>query len=380
MAVSGVRQGDLLGMLTNTLPNYPWKGDFFQTFNFSRYPLLAKFASGRNRVDGGKTLNWHVSRSGQGNWQWTRPMQEDTTQATDTTVEFAAKWCFGQTHWMMDSRDTDINGGDGDPVEKLCSTIDDRRGGAFKDAADAIEVAAIGVPENSSDDLRPYGFLSYIVPGPTGTTTDDGFIGQTLRYNSHTSGSSATTTTIAGVDRSSSDNSMLRNWAGKYDKIDASFIKSLRRMHKSVNIRPPVTMVKEGVSITNHNYCTYAPLEQVLLIEELLDSKNSNWGLELDGKSGVPVFQKIPIEYLPSLDLQSSSDTNYYRAYVKPIITIDHDSFQINVLRGRWKMESPPIRPDKNHNAVKVFVDFAYQLACKHPKYAGGILHKALTF
>lgn len=373
MAVSGIKQGDLLGVITGTLAKYPFEKTF-QVFNLSSYPNLELAQRRRKSTDGGKTQNFFVNRGGQGNFRWVRPWDRDSTKATDNFIEGSMKMCFNKTHYAFDKKEEDLNKG----ASRLVSVVKERRITQLKDMCDGLETALMGVQDTADDDLRPAGFPQHFLLGPTGSYTD-GFVGQTVRYGNHASGAAVTGTITAGIDRSTAANSKLRNWAGIYDKVDQSLIRQIRSALTDTRIKPPMLLSQEMVS-RGEVVRFYFPKDPYLQVCDLLDSKNNNWGRDLGGGGMKSVFGNAEIVHNPVMDPTDSSDTHYYRTVAKPIYCINHADCETLTLRDRWVLENPPMQDPNNHDGVIVWIDGSMQMLVPNWRYAGFVLHKQLSY
>lgn len=376
MATTGVRQADLLGLMTGTLAKYPFS-DVFQVFALSSYPMLDLAMRRKMSTDGGKTQNYFVNRDATGNFRWVRPYTKDATRINDTFIEGAVKMCFWDTHYAFDKKEEDLNKG----AARLVNVVQQRRISEMKGMCDALERAIMGVPDDSSDDRKPTGFPGYFCL-KSGTYTE-GFVGETIRYGNHTTSSAVTGATIAGIDRSATANAKLKNWTGIYSNCDQAWLKKYRSAMMDVKITPPSLLsreAREAAFAAGNVVRTYFPKEQMLQVLEVLDSKNTNWGRNFNGQGGsTPMFDNIEFVHCPSLDPTDSSDTNFYRTVAKPIYTIDHGKAETLVLRDRWMSENPP-RPDPdNHDGVQIFIDGSMQILVPNVRYGGFVFHKTFT-
>lgn len=369
MAFSGIAPGDIVSLVENTRQKFAYP-DFFSTFGLSAYPFVNNFmgdALGKMAIAGSRGPLWTVRTDGDGPARWTQPWATDSIVVEDAQVQGSEGWTFGDTHWAMDEREDIINSGS----EALVKTMQVRRAIAMESAAEKIEYAAASTPPTSTDTKTPKGLPYGLCMGPTGSYTA-GYKGQTVRFED-----GSTSDVVHNINRANYER--LRNWTALHQsKVDESFITTFRQAMGKSRVTPP-TIVKDGQREVFDGGVAFMGEDMYLKVCARLDKTNSNFGMNLTSvKSGVPMFQNIPMHYWPALD-PIEGETHVVRSY-SPIYVANTRKVHVFTLGGKkmFKERKTIPMPD-NHNGAVTFVDYQYQIATPNPRYAGFVLHTQIS-
>lgn len=227
-----------------------------------------------------------------------------------------------------------------------------------------LENAVFAVPQDTNDQRRPFGIPAWVCLANAGVT-GFGFNGQTIRYSGGT-----TSAIMAGQDRSTTANQLLRNATSVYTKIDSGIIDKLREMKLKLGFkRPPMTKGVEGAS--GSDYVIYCGDDVYLDLQSVADSRFESRRSDLSNADGMLNFEGIPIQNIPALTYSASDNLTKYR----PIYFINKRTLGVCVAAGEWMRETDPVPYSaERHRTMVVQMDTQFQFFCKNPRQ-NGVLH-----
>lgn len=345
------------------------KGDFIDWQEYFDYPVLRRSVGNKLRFEGGTAISFNRRGTGADNFVWTLPWGADDVSTDREILKWTAAMCFAHTAIQWDEREMDLNQGPEQLVDLYALDFAQQMERASKRLEDALSL----IPQNATDTKVPMGLFNHLCMGPTGTY-EAGFKGTTARYLDWSgTGSTHTTTTIGGLDRSTSD--LLANWtslySGKINKATLTIIK-LAMMKSGFRAHP---LGHQGNMAKMAPDVMFMPPEQAVALSDYMD--------EAGQKSDVLAVKGIPVESVAAWDPTSSSH-HAVRSYA-PIMGVRFRTRDrvagvgFHVLRGRWMKQSKASQIPDNHNGVQTFYDVACQQTCPDPRSAGFVLHTTIS-
>lgn len=368
---SGIPNSDLLDLQRTTLENLP-KLDFEVALRYQSYLVVDKwFQKDKIVVDSGTSIKRNIILDDSGNAVHVRLYQKVPVNQSDVQRQITAPWVHARTHYAIERREVLRNRSPAKYVDLLKT----KRIDGMVSLANLLETAGWRTPDNSSDDLNPRGlpyWINKVIPsGGAGydasiDITTGGFVGRRVAWNDGT----FTTTDVGGINPTAEPR--WRNYAAVYTSVSTSdLIRHMRRAFYATSFKSPM-LVKDLEQGPLSNYRIYAPLNTLVQLEELAHSQNIGsdlLGPDLAKFHGVTAFRRVPLEYAPVLD----SDTS------DPVYMINHNVFFPIVLEGDWLRENEPMADVESNNVFVTIIDSSYQFFCKNRRTAGAVIHKALA-
>lgn len=268
---------------------------------------------------GGYGIQWNLQKNTTGNARMTGLYNSTDINVGDTMTNANAPWRHVTTGYAFDKREFLMNSSSSERIVDLIKT---RRSDALVSLAELMEVQFWGKP-SSADDENMWGVGVYIV-------YDNSATAGTFALNT---GLPTGFTTVAGINPAT-----VTRWAngsGKYSTIDTTnATTNLIRLWRTANRKSgfkslPAAGVPQyaaGGARYEHfvNEATINQLEYVLM------QQNDNLGNDLAAKDNQTTFQRMPVIYVPYLDLCNQN----------PVFGIDWNSFQPVFLEGNYMAET----------------------------------------
>jgi hypothetical protein len=228
-------------------------------------------------------------------------------------------------------------------------------------------------PTSSTDDLYPYG-VPYYIRWMNADSTTDGFVGQTIRYQDGTTG-----TTCANID--SSAEARWRNYAAIYTNIDNAMLRTFRLAFLYTRFKAPI-IVKDPSEESVAAKRIYTTFDNTVDLQDLADAKDDkHTGKEVLGnihmdETGLVYVNRLPVVPIPELNSETDPETT---DDPESIYCVDFRKFKPFVHDGYWMEESEAMTDRTAHTTMTVFLDGQHNNLCTNVRQAGFVLHKALT-
>lgn len=276
----------------------------------------------------------------------------DDTDQKDLLTQLNIPWRHAETYWIFDRREVLMNSG----KQLVLNIIKPRRAGAMIDLAEELEAKAWSCP-GASDNVLPYGLPYWIVPSSTAAF---GFNG--VAPYGHT--------TVGGVNPTTYPK--FCNATVQYSAVTkADLIKKLRKMHRKVGWKSPVTIqdYRRGSGSKRRLYVDDVVIAKM---EDLGEAQNENLGRDLASMDGQMTFRRHPIIWTPQIDPGNHSITDHDgTAVYNPVFFVDHSVFFPYVLKGDFLRETKPEKASDQHNVYETFVDLTYNYLCVDRRRCG---------
>ena len=303
----GVANSALADLLATTLEDLPWDGKFEVLQKYNMYDVVnLAFAKDKVVLDSGTSYTRNVSVKESGAAQQVRLYQETEPSQDDVQVQLNVPWTQHQTFWNIERREMLRNR----KPAKLISLIKSRRIDAMMDSANLLEALGWKSPDNSSDDLNPYGYPYYLPAITTAQVSGSthGFQGRTSKF-----GDGTTSATTAGISASTYDRWRSYNdvWSTTDGSIADADVSTITEALRRLKFQSPVT-VRDVTSAPFNNFRLYAGNTLLNSLEQKARHNNDQLGADIGRYAGAVMIKRIPVTYVDYLDVYDSA-TNYTR-------------------------------------------------------------------
>lgn len=303
----------------------------------------------RKQQDGGYGIQRNLMVGTQGNARWTSPYSTESTNVVDVLKTINTPHRTVITSWAFDEQEIDANNGS---AEKIVDLMALRRAGSKIDMFNLMERSLIHKPADSTDTLKPHGLQYWFV-----------WVGGNAFDGGHPTGFSD----VGGLSATTYAN--WKNYSATYVLVsEDDLLHQWRQATMLTGFNPPVEIPEMGRGVEMGYYCGKNPNLEFL---KLTRGQNMNLGMEMS-KSGTPVFNGIPIRYVPSLD-----DTTYVASGSDPIYAINWRKYHFYGLAG-WSMrEHPPITPSSQPTVRIMYTHTSVNTICNNRRAGGFVIAKS---
>lgn len=360
----GVDPDKLADLLATTLKDLP-SGEFETMWDSVNFEFSRLYSENRRQVDGGTSIQRNVVLDRTGRARYRRLYDTDNPRVPQVQRQIDVPWTQVTTDYSWDVLEIMRNR---NSVKGFINLIESRRSESMWDYAELIEERGWKTPTNASDTLFPNGVPTYLNKANTSVTSEGDFIGQTVRYQDGTTG-----TSVAGLD--AAVESKWRNWAFTYSTVDNQLLRRMRRSFLATGFKPPAFVRSAGNDDRGPMSKIYANLDTTTELQDLADLRDDNSGpRDLAGKmlvntEGGTFFNRAPVAYISQLD-DDADDPIYYVDWSK-LIPIVQD--------GYWMEESKPMADRGQHSTITVYIDGAHQNLCINRRTVGWVGHKVTS-
>jgi len=259
--------------------------------------------------------------------------ETDGDALTDTMIKGTVPARHINAHYTYDLREPDFQRGGSAIVDLVKS----KYVGMMVSVYEKLEEFCWGKPDDSGDDVTPYGVELWVIKNAT-------------------EGLNAENPAGFADGRANIDSTVYErwaNWAARYVAVSKEdLVRKMRRGHRKTRFRSPVShAVPDLASMKNGIYTNDTVIGTC---EEILEAQNMNLGNDLASKDGRSLFKGTPLVYAPYLDLDTED----------PIYMLDWKYLAIGVMPG-WEnnLTKPYMVPGK-HNVRRVDLDCTLNMIC----------------
>lgn len=361
---------ELADLLATTLNDLPQQ-EFEVLWDNQDYEATRIYQQDRMVIDGGVKIERKVMLSNTGNARYRKYYDTDDPAVGDHMDTITVPWCRLGTNYSWEDLEIlhQMNN-----TKAFIQLLKTRRIDGLWSLADLIEDRFWKTPTNSTDTLYPYGVPYYINMMNKDTTTD-GFVGQTIRYQDATTG-----TSCAGIDAATE--SKWRNYAALYTTIDNAFMKKVRLAFLYTRFKAPI-IVNDPSSKRSLQKRFYTDFTTISELMDFADAKDDQHvGKEVLGKmivsdaDGGVTINRLPVVPIPQLNGDVDPETGDATG---AIYCVDFSYFIPVIHDGYWMKETDPMTDRGQHNVLTVYLDGAHNNLCTNRRRCGFVLHKALT-
>jgi len=259
--------------------------------------------------------------------------ESDGSAMTDTMINGSVKVRHVNAHYIYDLHEEAFQRG-GTAIVDLVET---RYTGMMISLFELLEDLLWGKPVDESNTKDPYGVAFWITKNAT-----EGFNG------GNPSGFTAGRAGISSVTQP-----RWANWTAQYTNVGSTdLLRKMRSGHRRTQFRSPVSHAEPNLGGMRNGI--YLNDRTIGLLEELLETQNTNLGNELASKDGRAMFKSTPLTYAPKLDADTTD----------PVYMLDWKWLAIGVLAG-WEnnLTKPYMVPNK-HNVRRVDLDASLNMVC----------------
>jgi hypothetical protein len=257
--------------------------------------------------------------------------EEDNIVLANHLQSITAPWVTLDTHWVFEYKETLDNRG----KALIADVFKPRRAGAMLALAELLENRAWNTPTAAQDGTVLRGVPYYIVKNATA-----GFNG----------GLPSDHTTKAGVNIT--DHPKYMNYTDQYVAVtEADLVRKMRLATMLTGFKSPMPDAIQAPSAARRRL--YVNRDTFLDFKEAASGRNDNLGSDFDNTGGEPKFNRNTIEWVPTLD----SDTS------DPVYGLDHNTFKVYVKKGDYLRET--VKPSaRGHNITETWTDLSIQFLC----------------
>lgn len=280
---------------------------------------------------GGYGIQKSVQVDTSGNAKNIRAYDTDSLNAADIMATFTVPFRTTTTHYIFDKGEILANRS----PERILDFIKGRRTDALSSLAEKMEKDGWGKPDDSSDDLDPYGVEYWIVKNAT-----TGFNG----------GAATGFTTVGGISPTTYPN--WRNYTAQYTNVTRTdLVRKMRRAYRQIQFKAPVPHPNYEQS---SRYGIYVNDDVIGLIEEVGEAQNENLGRSITSMDGKILFRGSPINWVPQLD----SDTD------DPVYMLNWGTFHPIFRKGDYMEEGKATQIPNKHRSFVVHTDLTWNTEC----------------
>ncbi|HPP02729.1 MAG TPA: phage major capsid protein [bacterium] len=320
---------DLITMTLKDLGKLRWTN---LATNLQEYIALSRLLNKHKvKFDSGTGIQWNVMVGFTQSAKTTGLYAVDSVNVGDAMKTASIPWRHITTNFPVDRREVTMNSG----ASKIVDLIETRRAQMMIDLADFMEKIFWGKPEDSSDELTPFGVKYWITPNasqgfnggnPAGFSAGPGNLDCTLYPN-------------------------WKNYTDTYSEISSTdLFQKLRRAATFTNFKSPARHA-DYEAYTKYEYFTnWNVLGE---IERMLETRNDNLGSDIVKYNDQALFRRTPITWVPYLE----SDTS------NPFYGINWGVFQPVFLRGEYMREETKAAPNQ-HTVAVTHLDTTLNFKC----------------
>lgn len=335
MALAAEAINDLINTTLKKFDKPNWTNLTTTIQNFVALPKILK----KEKVveESGTHVEWRVQIGTSGAAQ-NVGLYASITPNVGNTFQYAnVPWRHTTTNYSFDRREFEMNSGE----SRIVNLIKGRRLDAFVDLAKKVEADFWSKPASSTDVTTPYGVKYWIVYNAT-----DGFTG---------GDPSGFTSGAGGLDADSYPE--WKNYCATYSSASSKtdLIAKWRKAATLTKFVCPVASEEPQQGRGEQRYGYYTNYTVISALETLAENQNDNLGNDMASKDGVVTFRRIPVEYVASLDSESSAD---------PVVGIDWSVFHPVILKGENLREDPARTPSDQPTVSVKDVWLTYNYKC----------------
>lgn len=228
---TGVAATDVPALVNGCLPHYLNGKEFETVLEYQNYLFIDElFAKNRRRVGGGKAVEHRYILDTNGSFRHTALVSPRGRYDHNTSVLVAYEpWKHYDFYADYEERTmTMMSSG-----KELYDYMKAQFFMGFASAANGLEAAAAGRPEDSNDSETPWGFPMWVRGVPAGTTDyDGGWNGATAYYDDGTGTSTVNNIALGSYSK-------LHNWAANHTGFNADLFDKIIRGRVMSNYVPP---------------------------------------------------------------------------------------------------------------------------------------------
>ncbi len=364
---TGISNSDLVDLQRTTLENLP-NMEFETALRQQEFPVVNQwFQKDKIQEDNGTSISRRIMLDNSGNARHVRLYQKSSINQGNALRPLTAPWVQVEGQYSIERREALRNR----KPAMYIKLLETRRLDSMLAMAYTLEDRGWVAPENSSDDLFPRGlpyYLSKLVPSTAVAGYDSAidvagtFAGRRIIWHDGT----FTLTDKSGIDPTAQG--LWRNYVDTITGIDGAAIKKLAKAFYATKFTAPITVtdLKSGPA---SKYRIYMTLNDMVEYDDLARKSNDNLGADLAKFHGISAFNRVPIQWSPNLDADTSL----------PIYGVNHAKFFPIVMEGDWMRENEPMIDPELHNVIVTFVDGSYQYFNTNIRESGFVIHRALA-
>lgn len=357
----GVTISSLGDLLNSTLPDLP--KTFSDTLRQTDYPLTRLFFTQFKRSkSGGKWYEKRIRVSAKTTFQFVNLYEPTGSMHEDLMAVQRTDWAHWQEKMSFDDREIDMNSG----AARIIELMEEQRSGSYEAIFNGIEDNLTLAPLTAGDTKSLAG-LPYWFPTLELNTFDPegGFNGKTVYYRDGTS-----STTIAGIDRSTSANARVKSFVGTYSGYaDAAFFQLLRRAITRTNFG--TLMQLEGEKPADSTSGGMYILASHDMNDQIVERINKGPD---DQQGDVERFDQAKFNGIKFVRVPTIANLAY-----NPVWGVKKSKTFGIVLKDNWMKEGKALTSPNTPQTHTVAITGTCNLTCDDPRSGGFCLHTTRT-
>ncbi len=323
--------GDLVALTLRDLGPAKWSDISLSLQKYVALPNILR--NERVEFDSGYGIQWTVQVRNAGSARNVGMYETDQVNNQDLAVNANIPYRHTTASYAVERRELAMNRGSA----RIVNMIEMRRHGCLNDIAEIMEQNFWTKPTDSTDTTKPFGVPYWVVKNNT-----TGFNG--TNPSGFTSGAGAI---------SSSTYTSWANYTAQYTLVTKDdLIRKLRAAASKTNFQAPNPYPNRARGEMRYGF--YTNYSVVASMEELAEAQNQNLGNDLASKDGEVLFRRMPVQWVPYLD----SDTT------NPVYGLDWSVFYPCFLSGEYMNEMTMAPQSNQHTVVNTHIDNSYNFKC----------------
>jgi len=261
---------------------------------------------------------------------------DDALSVQDNLQRIAVPWRNTTNNFIYDVTEEAMNRG----PQQLVDLIATRRIDMMLGLAEKLEQSFWQAPDDSTDDITPWGVKYWMKPATSGRGFNGGDI---TGFSSGPGGLSSNTY------------EKWKHYNAVYDSFtDEDLASELRRAFRACSFQSPVkTVSNDGAQ--GFRYKLFCGEEVIEGLIAMARAQNDNIGRDIAAFDGTVVFKRLPFQYVPQLDVEFTTATN-------DIFMLDTKHFKVNIhTKNNFRQTGPEMVSGK-HNVRAVYTDLTWNL------------------
>ena len=299
--------------------------------DLQEYVAFSRLYDKARQEDSGKGIQWDVALNPSNNAENVGLYQEDNLNVMDGMTQASVNWRNSRGGYAISKQEISMNTG----KRQIVDLFKFKRAQGMVDMANLLEENFWKFPA-ASDTLTPLGLPYWVTKA--GSATACGFnAALPTGY-----------TDVAGLVPASQPR--WNPWSGLYvDVSKDDLVRKMREAFRKCQFKSPVATPSNN---TGYKYTINTNYAVVGRMEELLESQNDSLGNDIASKDGQVMFRKMPVEYVPYLDADTTN----------PVYGLNWGEFKVKNLKSWWMQETVLDKTPGQHTVISVFFDCTYQI------------------
>jgi hypothetical protein len=330
MGLTAAQIADLVATTQKNLGKMKWTDLMHDLQEFHALPRILK--KKKATFQSGTAIQYNVLTDHGDNARNVGLFSVDNVNQRDGMQQAEVPWRHTETSYGFDRRQISMNRS----PSKIVDFVKEKRAMSMASLAEKLEENFWTGAVASTDTDTPFGIQYWIT-----TNSSEGFNGG--NHSGFASGPANLDCDTYG---------RWKNWTAQYAAVSKTdLIRKWRKAARFTKFKSPTSHPDYN---TGDKYGFYTNHDVLGTLEEQLETQNDNLGNDIASKDGNVLFHRIPVEWVPFLE----DDTT------DPVYGINWGVFKPVFLKGEYLREDPPHKAPNQHNVMQAFTDLTYNVVC----------------